>query len=202
MKRAVWVVNIGNYLPDVSVLTLPTIRAYAARIKADFNLITKQAWPNAPVSYEKMQVHHLGQSYEHNILVDLDIAISRDMPDVANIVPVNHVGVHMSYNAPAHFPCDQYFARDGRKISIALDFVATNEMMHDLWTPLERPPEEVAAKLVRPFQVDEYCTARNMARFGLRFSGHIPDEGLIYHLNASSDPKRMGDLKKFVAERC
>ena len=42
MTKAVFVVRVDNFLPKLCVLTIPTIKAYADKIKADYIEITER----------------------------------------------------------------------------------------------------------------------------------------------------------------
>ena len=48
----VYVVNIGDYLPELCTETIPTIADYADRIGARFELITQRPFPAWTVLYE------------------------------------------------------------------------------------------------------------------------------------------------------
>lgn len=203
MKKTIYVVNIDDYMPDVFSITRPTIEKYASKINADLQIISERKLTKngGAVTYEKTQVYELGKDNDWNILIDADMAISLRLPDVTNIVPPTHVGVHMSYVASKHFPCDMYFFRDDRDIAIAADFMVASKACHDIWTPLEDEPSSYNLK--RPFMLDEYCFAKNLARYGLKFAGAIPDEGLIFHLNeASEGGKTIAQLERYVAINC
>lgn len=203
MRKTVYVVNIDNYTPDVFALTFPTVQKYAKRIGADVHVISerKLTISGGAVTYEKVQVYELGKDNDWSILIDADIAISDRLPDVTSIVPQTHVGAHMSYVASKHFPCDMFFFRDGRDIAIAADFIVAPRACHDIWTPISGDLNSY--KLNRPFMLDEYCFARNLARYGLKFAGIIPDENMIFHLNDASDGSRtIQQLKQYVALNC
>jgi indolepyruvate ferredoxin oxidoreductase beta subunit len=72
MTKAVWVLYINNYFPELCKYTLPTIKLYAQKIGADFNLITTRKYLEFPITYEKIQIYELGNNYDWNILIDAD----------------------------------------------------------------------------------------------------------------------------------
>lgn len=194
-------------MPEVFALTFPTVERYAKKIGAEIRIISERKHSGVSITYEKTQVFDLGKDNEWNILIDADIAISHQLPDVTTIVPRDRIGVHMAYKASQYFPCDLYFTRDSRDIAIAADFMVVHHMCHDIWTPLDDPTKY---EIKRPFILDEFCFSRNLAKFGLKFSGVIPDERLIFHLNMTSDDSVIGsnkrksidDLKKYVSVYC
>ena len=190
MKKAIWVVNIDNYLPELCKITLPTIKNYAKKIGADFNLITERKFSDFPPTYEKLQVHELGKSYDWNILIDADMLIHRDMYDPTEHVFLFSVGFWMEYQADLLFEADQYFIRDGRKLGMASNFMVVSKFCHDVWTPLELDAKTALTKTKRAFIIDEYCISRNIAKFGLRYMSILnnPEDGnLFYHLNVNTD---------------
>lgn len=187
-------------MPDVFKLTFPTVETYAAKIGAGITIINERLHQDISITYEKTQIHQLGIENDWNILIDADIAISRELPDVTTIIPDTHVGVHMSYVASQYFPCDRYFYRDGRNIAISSDFMVAARPCHDVWTPLEDPH---AHTIKRPFIIDEFCFSRNLAKFGLKFGGIISNESFIFHLNPASDKTRTLDqLQDYIKKFC
>jgi hypothetical protein len=196
MKKAIWVVNINNYRPDVTKYTLPNIKAYADRIGAEYKEITNRKYPDWPITYEKLQIHELGAEYDWNILCDADVLISKDMPDITTLIPINYIGAHGSYNIGITVKePDLFFARDGRQIGVATYFMATSSIMHDIWTPLEMSSEEAVSKMKREFVIDEYCISRNLARFGMRLTGVTNKAEHIYHLSLTTE-KPEEDIKR------
>lgn len=200
MNKEIFIVNINDYMPEVFRLTYPTVLKYAEKIGAKVTLITERKYPEVSITYEKVQIYELGRDNDFNILIDADIAIGKYLPDVATIIPNAHVGVHMSYIASVNFPCDKYFFRDARNVAIASDFMVVPRICHDVWTPLENPLEHI---IKRPFILDEFCFSRNLAKFGLKYAGIIPDERFIFHLNKeSSGSHTMEQLHSFVSYFC
>lgn len=187
-------------MPEVVSITMPTVERYASKIGAQISIISERKHEGVSVTYEKTQVFELGRGNDWNILIDADVAISRYLPDVTKIVPPDYVGVHMSYKASKFFPCDAYFTRDARDIAISSDFMLASRMCHDVWTPLEGDP--ASYKIGRDFILDEYCFSRNLARYGLKFAGSIPEEAMIFHLNHGSDGERTLDELRAYAKSC
>ena len=60
MKKTIFVLLVGNYLPRLCSLTIPSIERYAKRIGAQFRLISERRWPDWPVNYEKVQIFDFG----------------------------------------------------------------------------------------------------------------------------------------------
>jgi hypothetical protein len=172
MDKAIWVVKVDGYRPDICEKTLPTVERYAKRIGASFNLIEKRRWPQASPPYEKLQAYYLGEGKEWNVVIDADMLVEDGMYDVTQILPPNRVACWMAYEADKNFPSDDYFFRDGRNLGVSSNFLVVPRACHDVLTPF--PDDELPSfqgRIKRPFIVDEYCISRNMARFGIKHSG-------------------------------
>lgn len=192
MKKAIWVVAVDNYRPDICTKTFPTISAYAKKIGASFDVIRKRRWNTQP-TYEKLQVAHLGSKNDFNMIIDADIELPEDMFDVLSRVRDDRVSSWMTYDASEQFPLDEYFYRDGRKLGVVTSFIVVPKACMDALTPFDdrELPKRVSI-IKRPFILDEYCISRNMARFGIKHSGILTEEEFnsppMRHWNAASGP--------------
>jgi hypothetical protein len=189
MRKAVWTVSVDNYLPELTKHTFPSLQHWADKIGADFHIISERKYPEFPPTYEKLQIYELGKPYEWNILVDADLMIHPDMPDLTKQVPPDHVGYYMGFDASLLFAADQYFLRHGKKIGVATNFVVTHGMVHDFWTPLEFGWEIARTKTKREFIIDEYCVSRNLAKFGLKHTGLFDEKTmpLMVHFDITTE---------------
>ena len=189
VKKIIHVIYLNNYMPKLCALTLPTVEAYAKRIDAEFNLITKRKFNEWPITYEKMQIHEDGIDADWNILLDADLLIHPEMPDITTFLRGDIIGCYTSYIRSLHFPDNIYFNRQGGLIALAANFIVTSRMTHDLWTPFKEPASKVVPLLKNSFQIDEYCIATNLARYNLKYTGVTFPEtiGKFYHLEVTSD---------------
>lgn len=75
--------------------TGPYMQAYADRIGADFVALTgvTQCW----WGLEKMRIRPLIEQYERAMFIDADVLIRGGAPDLFNVVPPGHVGMHDDY---------------------------------------------------------------------------------------------------------
>ena len=191
MKKTVYVVNVDNYAPDLCEFTFPNLKAYASRIGAEFKLITERKFPDFPAPYEKMQVYELGKDDDYSIILDADVLLKSDFPDLTEVVPFDRVGSYMMFPPETLFPPDEYFTRDGRRIGVATNVLVVPRMCHDVLTPLDMPASDVLPTLKRQFIVDEYCVSRNLAKFGIKYCGVIDGRTAdsLLHLNYTTDKK-------------
>ena len=188
MKKAVWVLLIGDYYKELCDITLPTIEAYAKKIGAEMHYITERKFPDFPITYEKLQIHELGKDYFWNILIDADTAIKPTFHDVTQLIPQDHVGFEKEYKASFLFQANKWFVRDGRNKGIAGNFIVTSLVTHDIWEPLPLTFEEMKAIFgkTRHHIMDEYVLSTNCAKYGLKTSG-ISDESKMLHLSVCSE---------------
>jgi hypothetical protein len=205
MKTTIHIININNYFPEMTKLTIPTVERWAEKtLNAQLNVITKRKWPEWPLLYEKMQIYYDGDSSDWNILLDADVLIHPDTPNpLGTLIAPVQVASKDCYNADKQLVMDEYFFRDGRNIGISTCAVAASRLCHDLWTPLEDnfTPEIALTKVYKQRDIiDEYCVSRNLARYGLKFTAFLDpakDYGKAFHLGAfGRDKNQMLDEAK------
>ena len=196
MSKCIHVVNVNNYLPELTKYTLPNLEAFADKIGADFKVITERKFPEFPATYEKLQIHEIGKKYEWNILVDADAQFFPGMFDPTMVTPFDHVGYFMGFDASLLFEPDEYFARDGRKLGISTCFMCVHRACHDVWTPLDTDWETARSKTKREFIIDEYCVSRNVARFGLKVTGMLEGAftSLFHHFDVNSKTPNLEEV--------
>lgn len=190
-KKAIWVLNINNYAPEITEITYPYIRAYASKIDADFNQITERKWPDAPATYEKLQLHELGEDYDWNIYIDSDALVHPDMFDVTSYLHPDTVLQYGNDMTGTRFKDNKYFRRNTRRISSCNWFTVANRDCLDLWHPLEDMTVQEALSNIQPqvkelktcsdgHLIDDYVLSLNIAKYGLRYTTFHP--GLLKHL--------------------
>jgi len=184
LKKTLFTLNVDNYAPEITELTYPLFKRYAAKIGADFHIINERKSPKMPPPYEKLQIYDLGRKMENdwNIFFDADALIHPDMFDVTQFInkdTVCHNGADMANN---RWRYDRYFERDKRHIGSCNWFAAASDWCLDLWHPLEDMSYEAALENIFPIQnelntvitrehlIDDYILSRNIARFGLKFT--------------------------------
>lgn len=201
-RIGVFTVAVDNYFPELCEVTHPNHQAFANKLKADYIVINKRAHPEAPPTYEKLQVWDYKQGYDWLIIIDADFMIHPDYPDIQKLLPRNCLGTHMMFHADQQFPPDVYFLRDGRNVGIVSHFLVIPPLVHDVLTPLtEKELETALVSIKRPFIVDEYCISRNVARFGIKTSGlSVTERQLTWHADLNtSQPNRSDVLASALA---
>jgi hypothetical protein len=171
-SRIVHVLLTEGFFPELCELTLPTIERWTQKIGAQLNIISRRRWPEWPILTEKLQVWYDGANADWNILLDADILVHPDTPDMlGTFVPIDCVGAKDAYHADTQLKMDENFIKDGRNIGLSGCAIATSRHCHNLWRPL---PEEMSLfqaceNILNPRKiVDEYCISRNMARYGYK----------------------------------
>jgi len=189
--KAVWVLNIENFAPEITAITYPGIRAWADKIDAEFRVISERKWPNAPATYEKLQLHTLGEAYDWNIYIDSDALVHPDMFDVTRYIHPDTVLQYGNDLAGTRFKDNKYFRRDTRQISSCNWFTMASSDCLDLWHPLEDMTVEEALANIQPqlkesktcsdgHLIDDYVLSLNIAKYGLRYTTFHPK--LLRHL--------------------
>jgi FkbM family methyltransferase len=202
MTKEVFVVNVNNYQPEISSLTIPTIKAYAERIGAKFTQITERKYPELPPTYEKLQIYELGKNNDYNILIDADMAILPTMYDVTRLIQNGQVGVWMTYDPSVTIAFDEYLLT-GEKDAIALNYFVSTKAVHEkVWKPLEFSVEDIRRRMKRLFVVDEYAVSRNLAEHGIPCEGVIlpKAEEHFLHCNVTTDSKNICKMVKVLEE--
>lgn len=188
--KCIHVLATQEYAPEIREITMPTIRAYADRIGADFNLISERKFPDFPINYERLQIYESGVGYEWNINIDADMVLGKDLPDLTVNAPPGVVRVVMAYDAPLYFNLEGniYFERDGRYKGLVDAFVMTHRITHDLWQPLPGTAEDYKYifKDGNLRRISEFCLSQNMAKFGLHFGGAFARTDQIFHIGYTS----------------
>jgi hypothetical protein len=122
-----------------------------------------------------MQVWEDGKDAYINALIDADVLVHPEFPDLMRIIPSHHVAFNDAYNISQKCKINHYFLRDGRDVGIASNFVVSYKSTHDLWEPLSITPEEAKEiTFVREGDIDEYCLSHNLAKYGLKYVGITP----------------------------
>lgn len=180
LTKCVWTLNINGYAPEITEVTYPHLKAYAEKIGAEFRVIDSRCWPSAPASYEKLQLHWLGEQYDWNIYIDSDALIHPDMFDITRHIYPNTVLQYGNDLAGTRWKDDKYFRRDTRQISSCNWFTVASSDCLDLWHPLDDMSIEEALANTKPqlkesktcsdgHLIDDYVLSRNIARYGLHY---------------------------------
>jgi hypothetical protein len=193
VTKCVHVLATEGYAPELCAITLPTIRAYAERIGADFNLITTRKFPTYPINYERLQIYEAGKDYDWNLNIDADMVIGKRLHDITVDAPEHLVRIVMRFDATMYFNVEDniYFKRDGRNVGLVDAFIVTSRLTHDLWEPLPGPFEEYLPvfKDNQSRRVSEFCLSQNLARYGLQFAGAFIRTDEIFHVGYTSGSK-------------
>jgi hypothetical protein len=182
VKKTIYLLNIGDYAPELTDLTYPWIERYAKRIGADIFVMEERRSPEWPLTYEKLQIYDLSEQRGDDwmVYIDSDALIHPELPDVTELVPRDHVAHNANDWSVVRFTDDDYFRRDGRHIGSCNWFTIASSWCRDLWHPLELTPAQaleqihvtVAEKafMSRGHLIDDFALSRNIARYGLKFT--------------------------------
>lgn len=222
-RIALYTLNIDNYAPEITGLTYPLIERYARKIGATWVQITERKFPEWPVTYEKLQIHELGQENgaEWHLYIDSDALVHPETPDWTCFLPRDTVAHNGSDFAGVRWRYDEYFLRDGRNIGSCNWLTMASSWCLDLWRPLEMTPaeaidaihptaEELRTVITREHLIDDYALSRNIARFGLKFQalmalekrlGFGDDTGFYWHAYVITPEEKVRQMKAVLEEK-
>lgn len=218
IERIVYTLNVDNYAPEISEITMPLIKHYIHKIGAKHVHITERKFPGWPPVYEKLQIYELAQKFgaDWNIYIDSDTLIHPDMVDVTNYISKDTV-VHNGKDVADHrWRFDRFFYRDGRHIGSCNWWAIASDWCIELWKPLDDLTLEEAISRIYPVVgelngvteashlIDDYTLSRNIAKYGLKHTttidimkkaGYEQGNGWLWHAynisNAEKVPKML-----------
>ena len=193
LKKCVFVLATQDYEPEMCSYTIPNLKAYADKIKADFCIIEERRFPDYPINYERMQIHQLGKGYDWCINIDADFLIHPNIEDFTDWFPATNVGNWWYYKASSFLNVadNPYFKRDGRDYGLVDCFMASSCLTHDVWEPLPGPfsdyPNICKNDAIR--RISEFCVSQNAAKYGLKISGMLRKFEYVYHMERTTGEK-------------
>jgi hypothetical protein len=196
VKKTLYTLNVNGYAPEITALTFPLLKHYAAKIGAEFHVITERKYPEMPITFEKFQVSELAQERgdEWSIFFDADTLIDPEQFDITNHLPKDTVAHNGSDFSGIRWTWDKYMKRDGRGIgSCTWCVIASDMTVEDLWwKPFPHTADEHGMRYAlntnilpnihitvgehnsghcqREHLIDDYLLSRNISRFGLKFT--------------------------------
>lgn len=220
LTKCVWTLNINGFAPEITATTYPYIKGYAEKIGADFRVITERKWPDAPATYEKLQLHWLGEQYDWNIYIDSDALIHPDMFDITNHIYPDTVMQYGNDMVGTRFKDNKYFRRDTRRISSCNWFTAASSDCLDIWHPLEDMSIQEALANIKPqlkesktcsdgHLIDDYVLSINISKYGLRYQTflkllkYMNSEGaqFLFHTHLLTREEKAYVLPRIMQER-
>lgn len=101
-SRAIVTIAIGDHFQEVLRLARRSLQRYADKCNADFIVLEDktQGWP----LYEKFRIKSVAESYDRTLFIDADCLIRKSCPDLFDLVPRGHVGMHN--DTPHNLNCD------------------------------------------------------------------------------------------------
>ena len=188
MRKSIYTLNLnGEYAPQICAMTYPMLRRYAAKIGAEFHVITEDRFPGWPANYNKLQIYELAKERKDDwsIYFDSDAVIHPDCFDVTDHLPMDTVMHHTSDLGCNRWKYDRFFRRDGRNIGSCGFFCVASSWCREFWKPLTDLSLEEALENISPAVternfdlgpehfLDEYVMSRNVAKYGLKFETFV-----------------------------
>lgn len=221
MKKTIYLLNVGDYQPEITKLTYPFIDLWATKIGADVHVIKSRKFPEWDMDYEKLQIYDLAESRDDDwsIYIDSDALVHPDTPDFTELIPKDMVAHHGVDFAPYRFKYDDIFRRDGRHIGSCNWFAMASDWTRDLWKPLKMLPDEAYEQiniinverlvgLPKEHLVSDYALSHNIAEYGLKFTTikevltnfKQPDNVYFHHIFCVSEEEKLKSIKQKIGE--
>jgi len=221
MNKTIYLLNIGNYEPEITALTYPYIRRYATKIGATLHVIRERKFPEWPITYEKLQIYELGKQHgnDWNIYIDSDVLVHPDLFDITEHLAKDTVLNYANDLVGVRWTVDEYFRRDGRWISTCGWFTIASDWCLDLWRPLDdlTPAEAVAncspinverrVGITAEHLIDDYVLSRNLAKYGLKYQTFLalqrelepsPDFHYFWHQYTIPPQQKLAELREMI----
>jgi hypothetical protein len=97
-RHAIVTLCIGDQAKEYAAISHPTMMAYAARIGADFYVMSERQWPDRHIFFEKFQMYPIVLKYERTLYLDGDVIVSPKAPDIFAAVPSGQLGFLNEYD--------------------------------------------------------------------------------------------------------
>lgn len=177
MTKHIFVLNIGDYEPEVTKYSYPLIEQYADRIGAKLSFITERKFPDHPITFEKFQIYELADS-DWSIYIDSDVLIHPEFYDISALVPSDHVLITHNNISLGRFAVDRHYRRDGRYISPSNYMSWVSSDCIEYWKPdLDRSVDDIISCIYNvprddffspPHRIDDYICSHNISKYGLK----------------------------------
>lgn len=123
-QNLVFTIASGDLFSEVKKLTHPSIKKYANKINADFIVLDEVTSKDA--NWEKTQVYNLFNNYKRILLVDSDLIIRNDCPNLFDIVPEDKLG---AFNEKKYFQNTEKIKLEAIKYRINIEKI-TNDYVN------------------------------------------------------------------------
>jgi hypothetical protein len=189
----IYTLSINDYAPEITRYTFPFMRYFAAKIGADFHVITERKFPDWPIPCEKWQLYELSQKHERRwtIFFDGDVLVHPELINFTNFMSRDYCANNGCDMAAVRVNYDKYFLRDGRNIGTCGWCIIASDWTNDIFRPPDDlKPEDCLERcspimdelrhitgnghphcvVDKPHLVDDFVMSRNVAKYGLKYT--------------------------------
>lgn len=82
----------GDRYTRMAEVTYPNLARYAARIGAEFQVLSERRYPTGTPHWEKLQVRSFLDRYDRVLWFDCDVVVRSDCPSLFEVVPESFLG--------------------------------------------------------------------------------------------------------------
>jgi hypothetical protein len=218
LKKTIFTLNIDGYGSDIAKLTYPYMKLYADKIGAEFVEINTRKFPEYPVIYEKFQIYELTEDLDWGLFFDCDVLINPKLFDITEIIPEDTVSSLGVNPLDGHYELDNYFLRDGRRMSVGSCMMFASNLCREMWEPItDLTLEEILSRFhpwhneeligyTPDYLVDDYLISRNIAKYGLKYKALkiiFMEQGLngvdfLYHEFGLPKEQKIKEIKEHI----
>lgn len=183
MRKLLVTLDINNYLPELTKITLPNLLSYSKKIGAEFQVIREPYDPRYPIS-GKFALYEIASNFDWIIFIDIDAIIHPNCPDFTIYLNKDTVLFSGFDPSPCRFRPSDYQLRDGRFLGASTFFTVFSDWTRDLWNPELLQDSERLLRTITPMSfekfkkpetlLDDCIVSHNIARYGLKATT-IPD---------------------------
>lgn len=190
MKKGLFTLNVKDkeagfprgYDSRITDITYPSLKAYADRIGATFNVIEKRKFPTWPVLFERLQLCEIAKDYDWIVYIDGDALVHPETIDYTEFLAKDTVAHNGSDFANVRWDYDRFFRRDGRNIGSCHWLGIASDWCREFWEPpkditlaeclrrIHPTVVELEAGITKEHLIDDFLISRNIAKYGLKFT--------------------------------
>ena len=196
LRHALVTVAIGSEYQALAKLTHPLMAHYAEHCGMDFRPIVERS-TEGDSDFEKLAAYRLLDEYERLLIVDTDVLITNEAPNILDVVPVLSFGAYLvSVHTPMHDPAIALIQRTLRDIGWKRDYFNAGVMVasraHQALFDPDHP--DLKTWLAECARQPEHKTflAQTYLNFRVRES-KTPFFDITYRYNHSLGPGRSGE---------
>ena len=179
-KKQIITMRIWDYNPPFLRYTLPLLKWYAEKCRAEFRVIDKAVFNEKSITYEKFQVYEMAKGYDWTFFLDADALVHPDSADFTAAVTKDVVLFHGMDMSLTRFAPNDWTNRSQQVNGACTWCVLCSDWTRDIWHPMQETTFDDCLRNIHPtvaelksgccppeHLIDDYIVTTNIARYGL-----------------------------------